>query len=196
MYDYHFFVSGLGVIIGFVGYYPYFRDIFRGTTKPHVFTWFIWGLINAIACAAQIVSGGGWGALVTGFVSFLCLSIAALALFRGEKRITVTDWICFITALFGIALWIGTKDPLIAVVIVTIADTLAVIPTIRKAFHKPDEETAASYAIAVLRSLCGIIALNQFTLVNWLYPVATLISDATLTAMLLIRRHQLRQQTL
>ncbi len=192
IYDYHVVFGVLGVIVGLAGYVPYFRDIIVGTTKPHVFTWFVWGLLNAIAAAAQVVEGGGAGVLVTGFTSFICLVIAGFALFRGEKDISWSDWVCLFAALIGIVLWVLTKEALLAVIIVSITDTIAFVPTIRKAYHKPYEETASSYAIATVRSLLGLLALQSYAPANWLYLAAIFISDAGFTIMLLIRRRQLR----
>jgi hypothetical protein len=191
VYDYHMVLGVLGIIAGFLGFIPYFRDIIRGTTKPHAFTWFGWGLINATACAAQIASGGGSGALVTAFTSFICCSISITAFFGNEKNITKGDWVCFIGAIFGIGLWTTTQEPLLAVIIITISDVLAFVPTIRKAFYKPYGETASSYAIATVRSLFGLLALHNFALANWLYLGAVFLSDAGFTIMLLVRRRQL-----
>ena len=53
--------SGVSV----VSYIPYFRDIFKRQTKPHIFSWFVWGLISIIAFFAQLAKGAGVGALVT-----------------------------------------------------------------------------------------------------------------------------------
>ena len=191
MYDYHSVLGALGVVVGLIAYVPYLRDVLLGTTKPHVFTWLGWGIINAIVFAAQISSGAGAGAWVTVFTSIAVFSIAIMAFFWGEKNITVSDWIAFIASLSAIAIWVLTRDALWAVILVTLADTVAVIPTVRKAFYKPHEETALAYAIAVLRSILSIAALESFNIVNWLYPAALILSDGGLTTMLLVRRWQL-----
>ena len=54
--DYHAVIGGAATVIGVVGYVPYFRDIFRGTTKPHPFSWFLWALLAGIAFAAAVVA--------------------------------------------------------------------------------------------------------------------------------------------
>lgn len=50
-------ISTVAVILTFVGYGPYIKDTLKGKTKPHVYTWFIWGLVTLIAYALQL-SGG------------------------------------------------------------------------------------------------------------------------------------------
>lgn len=46
-------IGMITVILGIVGYIPYLRDVLRGKTKPHVYTWFVWGLITLIIFALQ-----------------------------------------------------------------------------------------------------------------------------------------------
>ncbi len=191
MYDYHVALGVVGVAVGALRYGLYFRDIARGVVKPHVFSWFVWGLMNLVVFFAQLISNAGAGAWVTGFVGVACLSISVAALFKGEKEITRIDWFCFLAALCAIGLWILTSNPLFAVVIVTVADALGYVPTYRKSCWKPHEETAHGYALAALRSVFAIAALESFTLTNILYPVSLVVFDGGFALMLLIRRRQL-----
>lgn len=181
----------VGIVIEVASMLPYFRDIFRGTTKPHVFTWFGWGLINIVVGSAQFVSGGGYGIFVTASVAITCFTVAGLALFWGEKNITKGDWICLGGSIISIVLWLFTSDPLVAVIIVTLADIIAFIPTFRKAYYRPQEETALTFGLGATRNIFGILALQSFAVVNWLYPASLIITDGAFTAMLLIRRRQL-----
>ena len=49
------------VIIGFVGYVPYLWGMYQGKVRPHAFTWLLWGLLTAIAYAAQLSDHAGAG---------------------------------------------------------------------------------------------------------------------------------------
>ena len=194
IYDYHAVLSVIGIAFGATRYVLYIHDIFRGTAKPHVFSWFVWGLMAAIVFFAQVSDNAGAGAWVTGLVATACLGISVLALFKGEKVITISDWVCFVAALAGVALWRITSQPLLAVVIVAIADAVAYVPTYRKAFLKPHEEPAYSYFLAAMRSVFGVLALQTFTLTNTLYPASLVLTDGGFVLYLLIRRRQLRQK--
>lgn len=194
IYDYHIVFAILGIVTAVARYALYYRDIFRGIVKPHPFSWFVWGLMNVIVLFAQITSNAGWSVWVTGLVAFACLSIAAVALFKGEKSITALDWLSFVGALLGVGLWVMTDQPLLAVIIVTITDAIAYIPTYRKSYCKPYEETAFSYGLAALRSVFAILALGSFALTNWLFPASLVLSDGGFTLMLIVRRKQLAKQ--
>jgi len=182
----------MGICIASIRYILYFRDIRRGAAKPHVFSWFVWGILAGIAAAAQFAKGAGPGAWITGLVAASCLMISFIALFRGENGITRSDWICLIAALLAVALWTATESPLLAVMIVVGADGLGYFPTFRKTYSDPWSEPPSGWALATLRSALGILALESINLTTLLYPAIMLLLDGGLTVMVLVRRRQLR----
>jgi len=193
MYDYHEVLGALALIVGIAGYVPYIRDTLNGTTKPHPFTYGIWALIGAITFTAQILNNAGPGAWVSGIPVVFGIVIALLSVKKGERSITNRDWLCLVAALVAIVIWRLTNDALYAVVIVIGINVLAVIPTFRKAYWKPHEETALSYALGTLRSVISIPALLSFNAVTLLPPVCNIVSNVALVTMLLIRRKRLRR---
>ena len=192
IYDYHILFAVTSIFFQIFSYGPYLRDIFRGTTKPHPFTWLIWGLINVIAFFAQLAEGGGAGAWVTAIVATTCLFVAVLAFMRGERHIVTIDWICFFGALAGIVLWRVTDNPFLAILLVTLTDALAFVPTFRKTFFKPNEETASAWIIGAIGFLFQIVAFETLNLTTVLYPAFIAAANTSLVAMILIRRRQLK----
>jgi hypothetical protein len=192
MLDFKAMFGAVAVIIAFVGYVPYFIDIFKGKTKPHAFSWFVWGLLTGIAFFAQVVKQGGAGAWVTGFSSLVTSSIFVLALFKGNKSYVLFDWISLIAALVAMLLWWLTKDPLLSVILVTIVDAVGFLPTIRKGYLKPNEETISTFALSSIKFIFGIFALESFTFVNWLYPLSLVLMNGGFATLLFIRRKQLK----
>jgi hypothetical protein len=187
----HAILGIVAVIIGLIGYIPYYRDIFRHKTKPHPFTWLGFGILNGITFVAQVVTGGGPGAWVTAITTVATLGIAGLAFIRGEKRINVFDWICFIGALLGIVLWKLTSNPFLAVLIVTAADLLAFAPTYRKGFLRPQEETITLYGVSVIKYGVSLFALSVFNLTTAFFPIAIIIANVAMVLLLWMRRAQL-----
>ena len=122
----------LSLLLSVVSYVPYIRSIFVANTKPHAFTWLVWGTVMAIAFFAQLSDKAGAGSWATGLSAAFCLGIAIIALFRGEKHITRGDWIAFLTTFLAIPLWIVTSDPFLSVLLVTGIDAVAYYPTFRK----------------------------------------------------------------
>ncbi|MEK7084090.1 MAG: hypothetical protein AAB932_02575 [Patescibacteria group bacterium] len=186
--DYKLVLGGVATIIGFVGYAVYLRDIVRGKTKPHIFSWAIWSLIGGIVFAAQILAGGGAGAWVNGLAAVAAFAVVVLSFSRGEKRITTIDWICFASAFAAIIMWQLTNTPFVAVLIVTVADTLAFVPTFRKSFGKPWEETLFEYVTAGGKYLISIPALGEWSPTTLLYPIVLVCTNFAFVTMVSLRR--------
>lgn len=75
------FLGIIATILVFVAYVPYVRDILKGKTKPHVYSWFIWSVLGILVAILQIKEGVGSGAYMTlaaGSVSFSVLLYAVM----------------------------------------------------------------------------------------------------------------------
>jgi len=181
------------LILSVVSYVPYVRSIFVANTKPHAFTWLVWGAVMAIAFLAQLSDRAGAGSWATGLSAAFCLGIGIIALFRGEKHITRGDWIAFTITFLAIPLWVATSDPLWSVLLVTGIDAVAYYPTFRKSYSKPDEELAFKYVLTVIRYLFSLLALEHFTVVTSVYQLVSIVMESSIVVMLLWRRAVLKK---
>lgn len=181
----------VALIIGFVSYVPYLRNLIKGNTKPHAFTSFIWGLLTAIAFVAQISEGAGIAALATGAAALFCFIVFGFGLKYGKHNIVPADWIFLLMALIAVVLWVTTDDPTSAVILITIADMLAFIPTFRKSWRMPYEETISTYALSSLKFILAIAALQTFNLATVLYPLSLVVTNAIFVIFVMYRRNML-----
>lgn len=191
MTDYKTILGIIAIVIGFLAYLPYILDVVRGTTKPHIFSWIVWGLLETIAFFAQIKGGGGAGTWVTGFSAVMVLLVMVMAFRSSDKEIKTLDVICFIGAIVGIVLWRLTGNPLTAVILVSLADALGFVPTFRKSYRRPYEETLTEYGLSSLKWIVGIFALQSLTLTTALYPASLIFTNTLFVIMSVIRRKQL-----
>jgi len=187
------FLGSISVALTLLGYAPYFRSILKRKTKPHMFSWIVWGIVNAIACAGQFSRGAGAGSWVAGLTAFLCILIAGLSTTYGEKNITKSDWVAFIVALTAIPLWRFTNDPLGAVILATLIDVVGCYPTIRKSYTKPHEENAFIWSIAALRSFISFFAIEHYSLVTTFFPITMIFTNGGLAALVLWRRQVIKK---
>ena len=178
-------------IAGFIQYAPYMGDIVKGKTRPHAFSWFVWGLPCFIVFAAQFYEGGAAGSWATAVTGFLCTVVFVLALFYGERKITRLDWISLFTAIAAIGWWVAIKDPLGSVVLITVIDIIGFIPTIRKSVDKPHEETMSTYIVGALKWVLSLCAFSTISLTVWLYPVAMVVANGLFAIMLHMWRSSL-----
>lgn len=189
--DYRVALGVIATVMALVSYVPYIRDMVSGRTKPHAFTWLVWATLTAIAFAGQTADNAGPGSWVTGFTALVSFGIFAVALRHGEKEIVPLDWISLAAAGLGLVLWALTDQPLLAVVLITVIDALGFVPTFRKSYSRPFEETAVTYAISGLKFVVAILALENLSLVTWLYPASLVLMNGLFVGMVLTRRRQL-----
>lgn len=188
MTDKHFF-GVVSVFLAFAAYAPYFYSIWRKRTRPHIFSWIIWGSVDSIACAAQLSAGAGagaWAAGATGLFGYAIVFLAART--DGDRHIVKSDWVALALGLAGIVLWQLTADPLWAVVLAALVNYLGAWPTLRKSWHRPTEEAAVTYALCCLRSLVALFALDVYSFTTLFYPLTVMSENGAIVAALLYRR--------
>lgn len=191
MGEYKIILGSLSVVISFVGYAIYFRQIFFGKIKPHVFSWFIWSILTGIVFVAQVVEGGGPGTWVTGVGSLICFTVFIAALFKGERKFVKLDWIFLISALLSLLLWWITKQPVLSVILITISDAFGTLLTIHKSYHKPFEESVTLFTFNSIKATVSLFALESYVLATWLYPAYLVLGNGLIVLMLLVRRRYL-----
>ncbi|HEX9502897.1 MAG TPA: hypothetical protein VF974_01060 [Patescibacteria group bacterium] len=193
MTEYKLFLAYLAIALGFIGYVPYFRDIIKDRTKPHFFTWFLWGLTEVIIFAIQINQNAGAGAWVTGFTALTCFVIAGLSLKKGTKEFLPIDWLLFTASLVSLFLWWMTKNPLTSVILIIVTDATAFAVTIRKTFKYPYSETLITYFFSALKCLIAIFALETYNLNTWLFYAYLSFVNFSFVFTILLRRRYLKQ---
>jgi hypothetical protein len=185
---YKIFLGYLAVAIEILSYFFYFWGIAKGKTKPHAFTWLVWGVLNIIAFAAVLVAAGGAGAWILGVNALACLTISGIGFYQRHVGYDIFDWIALAGALVGVYLWWLTSNPLYAVILVCLSDGVGSVPLFRKACRAPFEENVPAFAIGMLYYPIAIVALESLTLTTWLYPAFVILLDGTLVGLILLRR--------
>lgn len=184
--------SLIAIVITLTAFIPYIREIFRGTIRPHIFSWVIWGVTTLLIFLAQLEDNGGAGTWPIGVSASITIFIAYLAyLKRADVTITRADWLFFIAALLSLPLWYWTSDPLWAVILLTAIDVAGFGPTVRKAYQFPYSESLLFFALFTLRNALVMLALENLTLTTLIFPAVMLILCVLMMAMIAYRRRVL-----
>ena len=186
--NYKILLAAIATIIGLLGYIPYIYDTIKGKTRPHVFSWLIWTFLSGIAFLAQVSRGAGTGAWATGVTSLACLVITLISLKYGEKDIKLFDKLSLVGAGIAVLIWIITTSPLFTIIIITTIDFCGFLPSFRKAFRKPFEETLSQYVFASIKWVLSLVALESITLTTALFPSALSLFNFIFVIMLVFRR--------
>lgn len=186
---YKSWLSAVAVVLTCIAFLPYIVSIFRGRTRPHVFSWVIWGLNTSMAFLATRHAGGGLGAGVIGFSAGVTLFIAALAYIkRADVSTTPADRLFFIVALAAMPLWYWAGDPLWAVWLITVIELLGFGPTLRKTWAQPFSESMSFMVLLVVRNALIMAALDRHTTTTLLFPAGMAAACLALIAIMAWRR--------
>jgi hypothetical protein len=169
-------LGSVAAALALLSAYLYIRDIFRGNTKPHIYTWLIWSIVTTIAFCGQWVSGGGPGSWATGVAAVVTIGTFFLSFKYGTKDITTFDKICLALAILSILPWLLTKSVLWSVLLATFIDLIAFFPTMRKTWHAPMSESLGSMYVDAVKHALSTFSMRNYSLITLIYPLAVLLT--------------------
>jgi hypothetical protein len=178
----------IAVGFGVAGYFLYLRNTFLGRTKPHAFSWLLWGLLTGIVFTAQTMNGAGAGAWVTGASCALCILIGFFGLAVDERGFVLFDWVFLLAGLAALLAWFAVKQPTMSIIIVTAVDVIGYASTLRKSYYRPHQETAMSFTLNSLKYMIALLALQSYSIITCLYPAALVIMNGAVAFMIALRR--------
>ncbi len=149
-------------------------------------------MLTVLIVALQIKGGAGSAAWVAAAVGLLCFGVVVLSLGRGKKDITVTDTITAILSLVAIGFWLLANQPVVAIFFAVAADMLAFFPTVRKSWNQPHTETVSLYATNAFRFLLVLLAIEHYSILTVLWPVAWAVGNGLFAVMLVVRRKYIK----
>jgi hypothetical protein len=158
----------VGTLIGAAGSVAYLLNTVKGKVKPNRVSFLMWSIAPLIAFFAQINQGVGREALMTfstGFLPFTVF-IASFINKQSEWNLTRFDLICGVLSLVGLVLWMITKVGNVAIFFSIVADGIAAVPTIVKAYKYPDTEIAWPWIATVFGVMLTLLTLSTLTFAN------------------------------
>lgn len=169
----------IGTLIGAAGAFAYLWDTIKGRVKPNRVSFLLWSIAPMIAFAAQIKQGVGLEALMTFSTGFLPLLtfIASFTNKKAEWKITRFDLACGFLSLIGLMLWLITKVGNVAIFFSILADGLAALPTLVKAYQHPETEIAWPWLATCIGVTLTLLTLKEWTFTNSSFIIYIFIVD-------------------
>ena len=170
----------IGTLISVAGSAAYLVDTLKGKIRPNRVSFLLWSIAPFIAFAAQIKQGVGLEALMTFSTGFfpLVVFIATFINKNAEWKINKFDWLCGFLSVIGLTLWIITKVGDIAIIFSILADGLAALPTLVKAYKYPDTELAWPWLATSLGVALTLLTIAHPDFTNSGFIIYILIVDS------------------
>ena len=190
MIDAHFAILGALVIL--TGNAAYARDTVRGRTQPNRVTWMLWALAPMIAFAAEVAQGVGLNAVLTLAVGLGPLTVVVASFLdpKAYARITPFDAGCGVLSLVALVAWAATGRGNVAIALSVLADFLAAIPTIRKAYRYPHTEHAAAFLAGVAGGAITLLTIDRsdWGFASLAFPIYILLDSGLIACLILLPR--------
>lgn len=167
-----------GIAMQACGQATYIADTIRGRTRPNRATWFLWGLIPLVAFSAQLDDGVGMQSLLTLTASLGPMAIFAASFINRNAvwQLRTLDIVCGALSIVGLVLWWITRTGEVAIIFAIVADSLAAIPTILKAYRNPETEHPYVYWLAATSAAITLLTVDHWNLSHYGFPIYLLVS--------------------
>jgi hypothetical protein len=181
----------LAIILRASGTLSYMISVLRGQTRPHIVSWFFWGLAPMMAFFAQwqeqgVITPQAWVTFALGLGPFMILG-ASLVKHKPDWSFTKLDVVCAILAATGLIVWQLTNNPMLALMLGMAADIAAGVPTYTKAYRSPGSEYAPAYFITSIAMAITLLTITEWKFVVYAFPLYMLIGNALMAAIIIIK---------
>jgi hypothetical protein len=134
-------------------------------------------MVIFVAQRAQGVEGLSWPSFVAGFTPLLIVTASVFnprASWKSEPR----DYYLMAAAIVGIVLWALTDNANLAILFSLLADMLAGLPTLIKAYRHPRSESWIAYAISTVGFGVSFFSVQTFNFKNTAFVACLLLMNA------------------
>lgn len=163
----------LGGLVNLTGISRYVIDTIKGGTKPNRATWLLWAIIPFIAFSAELKQGVGLLSVMTLVIGVgpLIVFLASFADRKSYWKLDNFDKACGVLAFLAIVAWIATSNGDLAIVLSMLAHFLACIPTLIKAYKKPETESSIVYMTGVTSTAITLLTIKHWSFANFGFPL-------------------------
>lgn len=166
-----------------------------GNNRPHLYSWLIWTIVNAVAWYNQWTheaGPGAWSTLAMTILSGIVFLIAAYQYVAkiSHEKITALDQWCLGGAVLSILFLIFFNTGPLSIIVASITDALAFIPTLKKVWAAPHSETPVNYTLNTIRHTIALFAMQSYNFVTLLFPVSLIVLNALTAGTIIFRKRQ------
>lgn len=162
----------------------------RRTQRPVIATWLVWTIIGFLFLItyqdAGAVLEGTLPAAIMGLVNPLVITI--LAMFYGKRGWTWLDLTCLVVASIAVCVWQFEDDPLLGLIGLLVADSMAAIPQIVKSFKDPADEPWFPWFLFGFGSAVNLLAIEVWTLEIYLFPLYMTVVSLMIALPIMVNR--------
>jgi hypothetical protein len=182
----------ISIAITVVGTADYIQRIARGVAEPNIVSWLVWAIAPLLVAHVAYCNGASLRelarTLAAGGLS-LVVVMTCVGYQQFADRLSKTDISCGSLAIGSMLLWSSGGLTYSATALALLADTLATIPTITRAWRSPRTESLSPYSAGLLSSLVALSVHEKVTLLSLVFPVYLVVLNVAIIVTLLLARN-------
>lgn len=181
----------LAGIFSAISYIPYIRYIIKGTVKPERASWLIWTVLTAMGFFTQLAVGATHSLWLPGIQALGVTIVLLLSIKYGFGGVGKRDALTLGAAAIVLLVWLFTKNPVLAVYLTIVIDSLGTGLTMLKSYEHPDSEAVSTWALSGTGGLFGILAVGSLNPHLLSYPIYIFLANYAVVAAIIIgkRKH-------
>lgn len=183
------YISFLSVFLWFACFAPYILSIYKWETKPHTISRWIWALTTWLWFVIQVSEGVWYWSLTLWFFSLVSTWIFLYSLKKGESRIEKMEIFSLILSLIAIAFRLYIWEWIVAVILISIADSLWFIPTYHKANIDPNSESLLYWILNSASLWLSFLSMDVYVFEGIFFSAVMLTCEIVLIWIILYRRN-------
>ncbi|QQS17984.1 hypothetical protein IPL68_05010 [Candidatus Saccharibacteria bacterium] len=166
--------------INVLGTISYVVAVFQGKARPNRVTWGVLTIAPMIAFASMLSQGVSVAqSIVTfsfGFSPFM-IFVSSYLVKHPAWQIKRFDIVCGALSLLGLLLWWFTGEGNVAIVFSIVADALAFLPTLVKAYYHPETESPWTFMASELATIMGLMTVTMWNFEHVAFQVYILCAN-------------------
>lgn len=181
----------LSALLIFVSGYPYMLAIYkRELERPVVSTWILWLGIGMLLFVTSFQAGAHWGTTLLPILMGVInpAIIVFLSIRYGEYKWSRLDTVCVVVCVVTVIVWQTTQSPVLGILGGVLADMIAATPQVIKSWKDPKDEPVFPWAMFSFASALNILAVEEWVIQYWLFPVYMTIMSSVLVLPLALAR--------
>ncbi len=157
-----------------IGAIPYWKDVLKWRTTPHLFTYIIWCILVGFNVFI-LWKNHEYFTLIPNWLMLISLICATIYGIRWMRSISINwfDYTCLGLWLILILYWIVSKNILNTVILTAVIDFIAFLPTFKKWWIQPWTESILIYFMSAVGQIFTLLSLSDFqnleNMVFWWY---------------------------
>jgi hypothetical protein len=170
----------LGAFASLVGTLAYSWQTLKGKAQPNRVTWTLWSIAPILAFVAEVNQGVGLQSVMTLTLGLgpMCVLTASFISKSASWKLGSFDVACGVMSVVGIIVWAVTSNATVALVSFMVADGLAGLPTLVKAYRDPESEKPSTYIGGIINAAFTMATITKWTTAEFAFPVQILIFNS------------------